>query len=79
MFGSAARGELGPESDIDFLYRFEPNQSMGWEIVNAIEELKILTGRDVDFVSFDAILQSRNQYSKSDILRDARLIYPHAA
>lgn len=79
VFGSAARGELRPDSDIDFLYRFEPDQKIGWGIVNAIEELKEITGRDIDFVSIEAVERSRNPHRRDRILREAQRIFPSAA
>lgn len=79
VFGSAARGELTPESDIDFLYRFEPGTVIGLDVIDAIEELKGITGRDVDFISLEAVECSANHYGREMILGGSRIIYPHAA
>src|SRR5690348_9738107 len=32
VFGSRARGQAAPDSDIDILYTLRPGQRLGWEI-----------------------------------------------
>ena len=55
IFGSHARGEETPESDIDILVEFEP----GFETFNNYTDLKFHLedrfGRDVDVVTADAL------------------------
>ncbi|MDH3743655.1 MAG: nucleotidyltransferase family protein [Acidobacteriota bacterium] len=48
LFGSAARGELGPESDVDVLVEFTPGRRVGLRFITVQEELKALLGRRVD-------------------------------
>jgi predicted nucleotidyltransferase len=48
LFGSALRGELGPESDIDVLVEFVPGQHVGLRFITVQEELQVLLGRKVD-------------------------------
>ncbi len=48
LFGSAARGELGPESDIDLLVEFVPGRRVGLRFITIQEELRVLLGRKVD-------------------------------
>lgn len=49
LFGSALRGELRPESDIDLLVEFEPDCILGLLGLARLEmELSELLGRDVD-------------------------------
>jgi predicted nucleotidyltransferase len=50
MFGSVARGEDGPSSDIDFLVDFEPGSSL-FDLLHLQDELAELLGCDVDVVS----------------------------
>jgi len=50
VFGSAARGEVGPESDIDLLVEFESGRSL-LDHVALIQDLKDLLGRKVDVVT----------------------------
>ena len=51
VFGSTARGEARPESDIDLLYEVAPGARLGWELVDLIDELTVIFGRPVDLVS----------------------------
>ncbi|MGH3949597.1 MAG: nucleotidyltransferase family protein [Pseudonocardiaceae bacterium] len=55
VFGSAARGDSRPDSDIDVLYELEPGARLGWEIEDLGRELAELFGRPVDLVSKKAI------------------------
>ena len=47
VFGSAARGDAGPDSDIDLLVEFEEGRSL-LDLVGLIDELCALLGRHVD-------------------------------
>lgn len=74
LFGSAARGELRPDSDIDLLLEFEINHSPSLggmvEVQSAFE--KLFHGRKVD-VATPAIL--KNPYRKLAIEKDLTLIF----
>jgi len=48
VFGSAARGELLPDSDIDLLVEFIPEHHVGLQFIAIQDELSILVGREVD-------------------------------
>jgi len=48
LFGSVARGDTGPQSDVDVFFDRRP--SMGWEIVRIYEWLAELIGGKVDVV-----------------------------
>jgi predicted nucleotidyltransferase len=50
LFGSVARGEDGPDSDIDFLVHFEPGTTL-LDQAGLIDEFERLLGRKVDVVS----------------------------
>lgn len=50
LFGSAARGDDRPDSDIDFLVDFDRGSSL-FDVLHLTEELKDLLGRTVDVVS----------------------------
>jgi hypothetical protein len=50
VFGSAARGEAGPESDIDFLIELEPDRSL-FDHVALLQDLEDALGRKVDVVT----------------------------
>lgn len=64
VFGSVARGEARPDSDIDVLYELAPGRKLGWEIETLADELSDVLGRNVDLVSRKAL---------HDRLRDAVL------
>jgi uncharacterized protein len=51
VFGSVARGEDRPGSDIDLLYELRSGARLGWKIEKLTDELAELFGRPVDLVS----------------------------
>ncbi|MGH7480320.1 MAG: nucleotidyltransferase family protein [Candidatus Methylomirabilales bacterium] len=50
VFGSAARGEAGPASDIDFLVEMEEGRSL-LDLVGFWQDLEALLGRKVDVLT----------------------------
>jgi hypothetical protein len=48
VFGSAARGGLRPDSDLDLLVEFEPGRPVGLRFITVADELSALLGRRVD-------------------------------
>ena len=54
IFGSYARGEQTPESDLDILVEFE--KPIGWEIADLKEYLEKILGVEVDLVSKKAVV-----------------------
>ena len=50
LFGSVARGEAGPESDVDFLVELEPGRSL-LDHAALLLDLEDLLGRRVDVVT----------------------------
>jgi uncharacterized protein len=60
LFGSAARGEDRPESDVDVLVDFEPGSSL-FDVLHLTEELEHILGRSVDVVSAGG-LKPRDQH-----------------
>ncbi len=70
VFGSAARGELCPDSDIDLLVEFLPEAQVDLvEHAAAEREFSALFGRKVDLVSKRAL---------RSILREEVLSHTHA-
>jgi hypothetical protein len=59
LFGSAARGEDRPDSDIDLLVDFDQNSSL-FDLMRMSRELEELLGRAVDVVSAGG-LKSRDR------------------
>ena len=65
LFGSVARGEERPASDLDFLVEFEPGSSL-FDLVRLQEDLRALLGHPVDVVSLGGLLPR-----DADVRRDA--------
>jgi len=55
VFGSVARGEAGPTSDVDLLVEFEPGRSL-LDQVHLMDELGDLLGTPVDVVARGGLL-----------------------
>jgi predicted nucleotidyltransferase len=66
IFGSVARGEDRPESDVDVLVEFEPGRSL-LDQVGFRQDLEELLGRRVDVVSERGI----SPYLEARILAEA--------
>jgi len=76
VFGSAVRGELRPDSDIDLLVRFSPDAQ--WTLLDHItmeEDLSRAVGREVEIVTRQAVEESRNWIRRQHILETAQNIY----
>ena len=72
LFGSAARGEIRPESDIDIMVEFEPGVRIGLiKFESLVEELELLAGRSVDLVTKRGL----KPWIRPHVLKDARVIY----
>lgn len=54
IFGSAARGEAGPESDVDLLVKMEDGRSL-LDLSTLVADLQDILGRKVDVVSEDGL------------------------
>lgn len=73
VFGSVARGELEPDSDVDLLIEFKPDAGVGlFEAQDIEDELAAILGRPVDLASKEIL---RNPYRRRTILRDLKTIY----
>ena len=76
VFGSAARGELRPNSDVDFMADYEP--SAEWDLadhVHMTRELAGIVGRKVDLVDRPAVERSPNRFLREAILTSAERVY----
>lgn len=72
LFGSAARGEMRPDSDIDLLVEFLPDADVGLvEHAGLMLDLQKLLGRKVDLVSKNGLKPRIRNY----VLADAQLVY----
>jgi len=73
LFGSILRDDFGPDSDVDVLVSF--TDDAGWslfDLVDMIDELKAIFGREVDLVEKKAL---RNPFRRQTILQDREIIY----
>ena len=66
VFGSVARGEAGPESDLDILVEMEPGKSL-LDHVALMQDLEDLLQRKVDVVSERAL----HWYIRDRVLAEA--------
>ena len=66
IFGSVARGEAGPDSDIDVLVEFEPGRTL-LDRIGMIQDLEDLLGCKVDVVTEASV----SPYIRPQVLRDA--------
>ncbi len=72
LFGSAAHGEMRPESDMDVMVEFEPGVRIGLiKFESLVDELQSLAGRRVDLVTKRGL----KPWIRPQVLRDARVIY----
>ena len=66
VFGSMARGEEGPESDLDIIVEMEKGSSL-LDIIAIKQDIEELLGRKVDVVTEASI----SPYIRKEILREA--------
>ena len=66
VFGSAARGESGPASDVDLLVEFDPDRSL-LDHVALLQNLEDLLGRKVDVVTESSL----HWYIREKVIQEA--------
>jgi uncharacterized protein len=72
LFGSAVRGEMRPESDIDIMVEFEPGVRIGLiKFESLVDELESIAGRKIDLVTKRGL----KPWVRPTVLKDARVIY----
>jgi hypothetical protein len=74
LFGSAARNELRPDSDVDLLVEFKrARRSTYVDVVHLQDELSpLLGGRDIHVAGREIL---DNPFRRKTILRDLRVLY----
>jgi len=72
LFGSILRDDLGPDSDIDALIEFPPDQTPSLlDLGGVLMELRRIFGREVDLKT----PASLSRHFRDDVVRGARLVY----
>jgi predicted nucleotidyltransferase len=74
-FGSLARGETRPGSDIDLLVTFRPDVHPGWDFFGLQDEIESLLGCEVDLLTRRSVEQDENSIRRRSILESTRDIY----
>jgi uncharacterized protein len=69
LFGSYARGEVGPESDLDILVELAPTRTL-LDIVAIKQDVEDLLGMRVDVVTTEGV----SPHLKKNILQEAVLL-----
>ena len=70
VFGSVARGEETPESDIDFLIDYDLEKISSWFPVGLVHDLQNLLGRKVDVITEKGL----NSRVRDNVLKDSTLL-----
>lgn len=71
LFGSYARGEENPDSDVDLLVELDESQRIGLRFFGMYMDLKELLGREVDLVADGCLMP----FAEETANRDKLLIY----
>jgi len=66
LFGSYARGEQGPDSDVDILVDVDP--SIGLDFVTLAERIEKLLGTSVDLVSMRAVTSKAMKFIEPELI-----------
>jgi hypothetical protein len=75
LFGSAARDDLGENSDVDILVEFLPD-TRGLEFFGLRVDLEEALGRTVDLVTFNTLTKSKPEFKKH-VEQEIRLIFEY--
>jgi uncharacterized protein len=76
VFGSAARGQTGPGSDVDLLVTFDESAPVSTaDLLDMAGEAEELIGRPVDFVLRPSLEKSPNRFAREHILATAVCLY----
>jgi predicted nucleotidyltransferase len=79
VFGSILSEDFRPESDIDFLAKFEDCHQVHeydlFDEIHMLEELSKTVGRDVDLVDRSVIESTSNRFVREELLSTAEPVY----
>ena len=71
VFGSVARGEAGPDSDIDLLFALAPDARLGFALFDLEDELSRIFGRPVDLLEKASV----HRLVRDTVLNEAQVLY----
>ena len=71
VFGSVARGDAGPDSDVDLLFALAPDTRLGFALFDLEDELAEIFGRPVDLLSKDSV----HRLIRDEVLAQAKVLY----
>ncbi|MBR6455500.1 MAG: nucleotidyltransferase family protein [Prevotella sp.] len=74
LFGSYARGEERPDSDVDIMVVLDRSKPVGLKFFGMWGDLEQLLGRQVDLVTEKALMP----FARESANRDKKLIYERA-
>ena len=69
VFGSCARREERPDSDVDFLVKYEPRYNL-FDAIDLKSDMERLLGREVDVVSRSCLNDERSPWFAHEVKRD---------
>src|SRR2546422_114554 len=71
VFGSAARTDARPDSDIDILVELHSGAQLGWRFFDIAPDLERILGRKVDLGTKDSL----KPHARASAMRDALVVY----
>jgi len=71
VFGSCARGEETPESDVDFLVKWRPDEYSWHDECRLHEACEVLLGRKVDLISNRVLIDPGNERFAAVVCKEA--------
>jgi len=81
IFGSYARGDYMPESDIDLIYEYDTSQKQSVdELLDYVENindilLEYIKVKKIDYVWYDGIILSEDFEFRNNVLNDVIWVY----
>jgi len=73
LFGSSARGEAGPQSDVDLIATFHRNPGLSFFAME--EDMSGILGVPVHLLTSESVKSMSNPFRRNSILAEARVIY----
>jgi predicted nucleotidyltransferase len=74
LFGSAARGAITENSDLDMIIEFIPG-TRGIKFFGLLGKLEKTCGCKVDLLTFEALEREARGHFKENVMREMRVIY----